>query len=213
MGLADDFRGLLRTLPDEWAVARFAIRFSDPTSAARASSLLANVHAGRSGDTVRFGVDRREGDAALRALGRLDRQGLRGTIELLGSQTVHEGPRLQAPARHTAFASQWDAAVAELPSDWSDVYGEVELLSSDHLQRAALLLSPVNPARDPGRPVFRFRCARTFGYGAAQEMVRRCLERLDAVDIRGRVRILHSLADTKPWSTQGPVWYVGGRSV
>jgi hypothetical protein len=27
------------------------------------------------------------------------------------------------------------------------------------------------------------------------------------------VRILHALSDTKPVSTQGPVWYVGGKTV
>jgi hypothetical protein len=44
-------------------------------------------------------------------------------------------------------------------------------------------------------------------------MVRRCLERLDGADIRGEVHILRALSDTKPWATQGPVWYVDGRSV
>ena len=68
-------------------------------------------------------------------------------------------------------------------------------------------------ARFGGRPGFRFRVAQTFGYGAAPQMVRRCLERLDEGGIRGEVRVLHALSDTKPWSTQGPVWYVGGKPV
>ena len=50
-------------------------------------------------------------------------------------------------------------AVAELPPDWSDLYCELELDSSDYLDRAALLLAPMNPARVPGRSAFRFRVA------------------------------------------------------
>jgi hypothetical protein len=44
-------------------------------------------------------------------------------------------------------------------------------------------------------------------------MVRRCLERLDDEGVRGVVRVLRVLSDTKPVATQGPVWYVGGRAV
>jgi hypothetical protein len=44
-------------------------------------------------------------------------------------------------------------------------------------------------------------------------MVQRCLERLDTEDIRGDVRILRALSDSKPVATQGPVWYVGGKAV
>jgi hypothetical protein len=112
-----------------------------------------------------------------------------------------------------SLAAAGDEALAMLPPDWSDVYAEVELTSSDHLDQAALLLAPTNPSRDGKRPALRFRCARSFGYGASAEMMRRCLERLDDANIRGSVRILWALSDTKPWSTQGPVWYVGGKSV
>jgi hypothetical protein len=44
-------------------------------------------------------------------------------------------------------------------------------------------------------------------------MARRCLQRLDEERIRGAVRVLRALSDTRPVQTQGPVWYVGGRSV
>ena len=44
-------------------------------------------------------------------------------------------------------------------------------------------------------------------------MVRRCLERVDARGIEGRLAIVHALSDTKPVGTQGPVWYVGGKVV
>jgi hypothetical protein len=44
-------------------------------------------------------------------------------------------------------------------------------------------------------------------------MARRCLERLDEQSITGRLRPLRVLSDTHLAATQGPVWYVGGRSV
>ena len=44
-------------------------------------------------------------------------------------------------------------------------------------------------------------------------MARRCFERLDEEGIRGTLRILRVLSDTKPVDTQGPVWYVGGKAV
>ena len=64
-----------------------------------------------------------------------------------------------------------------------------------------------------GKPGFRFRVARRFGYGVSAEMARRCLERLDEEGIRGVVRVLWALSDTEPVQTQGPVWYAEGRSV
>ena len=39
------------------------------------------------------------------------------------------------------------------------------------------------------------------------------MERLDERGLTGSLEILRALSDTKPVSTQGPVWYVGGKSV
>ena len=64
-----------------------------------------------------------------------------------------------------------------------------------------------------GRLAYRFRVARRFGYGASAEMTERCLQRLDGEGITGSFRVLWALSDTKPVSTQGPVWYAGGRAV
>jgi len=114
---------------------------------------------------------------------------------------------------HGALAPAWEAALEELPPDWSDIYAEVEITSSDLLERTALLMAPCNPARDGERLAFRFRCARTFGYGASPGMVRRCLERIDEEGIPACFDLLRALADTKPVYTQGPVWYVGGKAV
>ena len=213
---ASDFRSAVGDLPDDWADARFVLKLADERDAERASALLGVVNPARHRDTVRFYTTRRGAghgpDVVARALTRVDREGIRGELELVSS----EGAAADTSAAlrpGASLASGWDRALAGLPSDWSDIYAEVDLRSSDHLERAALLLSPVNPARHGGRPGFRFRCARSFGYGAAAEMVRRCFERLDEERIEGEVRILRALSDTKPWSTQGPVWYVGGKSV
>jgi hypothetical protein len=100
-----------------------------------------------------------------------------------------------------------------LPADWSDLFAEFELASSDFLAGAALHLAPINPRRDGTRLALQFRSARRFGYGAAPQMVRRCLERCDAAGIHGRVRFLRALSDTRPVQTQGPVWQLDGRTI
>ena len=69
------------------------------------------------------------------------------------------------------------------------------------------------PLQRNARSGVRFRCARVRGYGVSAEMARRCLERLDRERITGRVRALRVLSDTHHAATQGPVWYVGGKSV
>lgn len=213
VALADDFRAALGELPEGWADARFVLRLGDADTAARAAALLGTINPGRHGNEVRFYTARRGAghgpDIVARALRGLDRDGISGEVELVSSDEAATVPETSRPT----LAAGWDAAVAALPPDWSDIYAELELRSSDHLERAALLASPLNPSRYGGRPGFRFRCARTFGYGTSPGMVRRCLERLDADGIRGEVRILRALSDTKPVATQGPVWYVGGRSV
>jgi hypothetical protein len=100
-----------------------------------------------------------------------------------------------------------------LPPDWSDLYAEVELTSSDYIEPGALRLSPLNPTRPDARPLFRFRAARKFGYGASPEMLRRCLERLDEAGIAGALRILNVVSDSHPAKTQGPVWYAAGKVI
>jgi hypothetical protein len=159
-----------------------------------------------------FGARRGTGpspDIVRRLLARVDAEGIRGELEVVG---VDEAAAALEISRST-LVENWDAAVAVLPPDWSDLYAEVELVSSDWLERAALLMAPVNPARYGGLPAFRFRVASNFGYGASPAMTRRCLERVDQEGIRGEFRILRALSDTEPVGTQGPVWYVEGRSV
>jgi hypothetical protein len=215
VALVDQWRAILDGLPEGWGDVRLRLVVEDDGDCERAAALLGPANPGRHGKVIDFYAARRGGgpspELVRRLLARLDAEGIRGELELVG---VGE-PAAAASAGHgrPALAEQWDEAIAGLPDDWSDLYCEIELASSDHLERAALLLAPVNPARFGGRPAFRFRVARRFGYGASPEMTRRRFERLDAENIRGTFRVLYALSDTKPVYTQGPVWYVGGRAV
>ena len=230
MTLLGQWREVRASLPEDWGDARLLLRLDDPGRAERANALLAPLMSGRYGSEVRFTCARVGGpgeDALRRLLSRLDRERIAGTLELVSATPTGEQGHATTPvrtdaarpvgpesaARWSPLAPEWDEQVAGLPADWSDIYAEVELDSCDYLERGALLLGPVNPARDGDRIAFRFRCARTFGYGAPPAMVRRCLERLDGERITGRLRILRALSDTQPVYTQGPVWYVGGKAV
>ena len=90
-----------------------------------------------------------------------------------------------------ALRDQWERALATLPADWSDLYAEVQLDSTDYVERAALMLAPVNPARYAGATGLRFRCARTFGYGVSPEMAGRCLQRCDDERMTGTEPLCH----------------------
>jgi hypothetical protein len=200
-------------LPADWGDARLALRIADETRSSRAAALLGPLTPGRAGRELRFYAARRGGGpspgAVGRALSRLDEEGIAGQLSLVGTADA----AVEEEARRPSLAESWDAELAQLPPDWSDVYAEIELTSSDHLEPAALALAPLNPARYGGTPGFRFRCARQFGYGASPGMTRRCLARLDERAIPGTVHILRSLSNSKPVGTQGPVWYVGGKVV
>jgi hypothetical protein len=89
----------------------------------------------------------------------------------------------------------------------------VRLDSTDYLERAALLLAPINPARFAGAATLRFRSAQHFGYGVSPQMAARCFTRCDDEGITGDIEIIHVLSDTHPSATQGPVWLLGGRTV
>jgi hypothetical protein len=211
--LVEQWRQIEQSLPSEWGDARLRLTIPDEGDSARAASLLGPLNPGRRGKVVRFFAARRgagpSADAIGRLLRRVDEAGIAGELELVGSEEAQAQPEI---ARST-FVATWEAALASLPPDWSDLYAEIELVSTDWLERGALLLAPVNPARYGGKPAFRFRVARRFGYGASAGMMRRCLERLDEAGIRGELRILRVLSETAPVATQGPVWYVEGRSV
>jgi hypothetical protein len=212
--LGDRWREIERGLPEDWTDARLLLRVNDPAQAERAAAKLTPLMPGRNGSEIRFHTARRGAgaspDAVRRSLRGLDRDGIRGELELVSAAQPEPGVLAVERPR---LAEAWDAAAATLPPDWSDLYAELELTSTDLLERAALLTAPLNPARFGSKPALRFRVAQRFGYGASPGMVRRSLERLDEEGIPGRLRILRVLSDTDPVSTQGPVWYVEGKAV
>jgi hypothetical protein len=219
MGLVEDWRRIERDLPEDWAEARLALAISDPERLDRAAALLGPANPGRGPGELRLSARRGSGrqglgagvgpEAVRRLLGRLEDERIAGSLRLRDAiAPVPADPRATA-----TLVAGWDAAVTTLPPDWSDLYCELELTSSDYLQRGALLLAPLNPTRIAGRSGFRFRVAHRFGYGASAPMTRRCLERADDDGITGGVSILRVLSDTHNVDTQGPVWYVDGKAV
>lgn len=217
MTAAERLEELLATLPDEWSEARLLVTIGDPSQVERAAALLASLAPGRTNGTfvvtvARGGVGGPSPEAARRVLERLDGDGIDARLSLPAQAPV----RLRAAAAppRASLARRFDELLSTLPSDWSDLYVEVELVSSAQIDRAALLLAPVNPFLDGRGPArFRFRVARRFGYGAAAQMARRALARLDEDGIRGEVRILRVVCEAAPVATQGPVWREGGRAV
>jgi hypothetical protein len=221
MALADRADELLRGLPRDWERARLDLTLEEPEDVDRAALILAPATPGRAG--AGFSIFVHDGTKGLaptpelvrRVLSRLDEAQIKGRLRL----AEHERPAAEAtapapPARaRPTLAGSWDELVRRLPPDWSDLYGEIELDSTDYLERGALLLAPINPARVPGPPSFRFRAANRQGYGAASVMARRAFARLDDEGLTGRIRILRVLSDTSAPFSQGPVWREGGRAV
>ncbi len=213
MSLAEQWDAVENGLDPRWRDARLTFTLDDETRAERALALLGPTGPGRTGRDVRFSVTRTGSgigpEAIKRLVRRIDEEGITGTLMLVASGDAPPEPELS----RATLAAAWDAALAALPSDWSDLLCELELTSSDHIDTAALLLGPVNPLQTgAAKPGFRFRVAHTFGYGASAGMVGRCLRRLDDRGIPGELRVLRALSDTHPVGTQGPVWYVGGKT-
>jgi hypothetical protein len=211
--LVEQFNDLERGLGGDWAELRLQLTVEEESRCERAAALLAPANPGRYGPTLRFAVDRRgpgiAPEALRRLLKRLDVERITGTLALAAVQKatpeeLHEKETLRA---------QWERRLAAAPPDWSDIYAEVRLDSTDFLERGALLLAPVNPARFGGRASLRFRSAHHFGYGVSAEMAARCFERCDDEGITGEVEVLYVLSDIHPVATQGPVWKLGGRTI
>lgn len=214
VALAQQWNDVESRLDPRWHDARLTLTIDDDTRVERALALLGPAGPGRSGREIRFLLQRSGSaigpEAVRRMLRRIDAEGIEGTLALVSSD---EAPPEPAVSR-TTLAAEWDALAAVLPADWSDLLCELELTSSDHVDRAALLCAPINVFQSGvGKPGFRFRVARSFGYGASAGMVRRCLSRLDDANIPGEVRVLRALSDTHPVGTQGPVWMIGGKTV
>ncbi|HWQ22537.1 MAG TPA: hypothetical protein VNK94_00360 [Gaiellaceae bacterium] len=215
MRAAEQWEAIAASLPPGWAEAELSFVPEDPRETGAAAAVLAPLGPGRSGGALRFRIAREGGDQErLRnLLERLDRKRIWGELALLAAREEAPRPKPAPAAARPGLAQAWDAALAELPPGWSDLLCELTLDSSDLLPRAALLCAPLNPARNPGAVALRFRVSARRGYGTSPGMTRRCLERLDAERISGRLAVLDALADADDGATQGPVWRVAGRSV
>jgi hypothetical protein len=213
VGFETQWREVQARLPENWGEARLQITIPERDQLERAAALLAPASPTRDGMALRFYAGRNgagpSAEAVRRLFRRLDDARIFGWLELLASGEAKPSPKTTRGSVRDA----WDAAVDALPDDWSDLYGELELRSTDHHEPAALVLSPLNPAHYGGKPGFRFRVARTSGYGASAGMARRCFQRLDEAEIPGELRVLRVLCDTDNVATQGPVWYIDGRPV
>ena len=213
MALVDQWNTIQKGLDPRWSDAQVVLTVDDAAHAERASALLAPAGPGRLGATIRFHVVSDGSgvgpEAVRRLLRRVDAEGIAGSLELVAASGRTTAPTVA----RTTLADSWDAALAVLPVDWSDLLCELGVTSSDHIDLTALLLSPLNPLRQIENLAFQFRVAQSFGYGASAGMVRRCLERVDEAGIPGTVRVLRLMSDTHPVGTQGPVWYVGGKAV
>jgi hypothetical protein len=221
MSLVAQWKAIATGFPETWSDAQLRLGLDRPEQVNRASALLGPIGPGRSGDglSIRVTATGASGPATTqRLLSRLDDEGITGHLALAGPPT-EAAVALAGAATSTRAASggsladAWDDLVAELPSDWSDLLCALDLHSSDELAPAALAIAPLNPSRLSGQPAFRFRVARRFGYGAAPQMARRCLARLDEAGTRGNLRLLEALSDTQPVATQGPTFVVESRAV
>jgi hypothetical protein len=204
-----------RSLPPDWSEAQ--LTFVAEGSVEDAAAALGPLQPGRVGDELRLHVARSEGgvERARNIFKRLDGRRIWGTLQLIGAieDVVPDLAAEDIASAGSSLAENWDAALAALPPDWSDILCVLELDSSDHLTRAALLGAPMNPSRVLGNIALQFRASGKQGYGVSPQMARRCFERMDAEGITGSVRIAYGLSDTENAETQGPVWRVAGRSV
>lgn len=209
MRAVEQWQAIEAEIPEDWEEVRLSFRpEGQPEEAAAA---LLGLRPGRVGDELRLHLHRGEAPLLRTLLARLDEKRIWGTLVLVGA-SEREAEEPARPGR-ASLAESWDRELSLLPSGWRDLLCELELDSGALLPRAALLGAPLNPARSQDAIALRFRVSRGAGYGTAPSMARRCLERMDAEGITGRVRILHVLSDTENVATQGPVWRIARKSV
>jgi len=214
MRAAEQWAQIEQDLPADWSETQLA--FTPEGSVAEAAAVLGPLQPGRVGSELRLHIERAEGgvERARNIFGALDRRRIWGTLSVVGSiRDVAPLVEASGSERPGSLAEQWDAALGELPPDWSDVLCVLELDSSDHVPRAALLGAPLNPTRVHGEVALQFRASGKQGYGVSPQMARRCFERMDAETIAGSLRVVYGLSDTENAVTQGPVWRLAGKSV
>ncbi len=216
MSLAGDWIRVQNELPADWSRAELRLTAASEQAAGRAAALLAPAQPFRPSPAVFRFASAKDGsatgpDGVTRLLRRLDEARIPGRLEL--ADTTSPVALEEAPEPAVSLVDSWHAALAGLPPDWSDLYAELRLASSDYIEPGAVMLAPVNPRRDGTRLALRFRAARLAGYGASPGMVERCFERCDGMGMQGSVEVLRVLSDTRLVGTQGPTWFVSGRNV
>jgi hypothetical protein len=225
--LVEQWREIEAGLPPDWTTAVLDVVPETASERSRAGGFLGPANPGRIGDAFRVRVAR-SGTGAMapegirNLFGRLDQarvwcglslvDAASAPVEAAGPRQADPAPPVAAEAPLVPLAAQWDALVATLPPDWSDLHVELRFDSTDWLNRASLLCAPLNPTKVDGI-AFTVRAASRAGYGASASMMRRCLARCDAEAMRGTVTALRVLSETRLVATQGPVWRVDGRSV
>jgi hypothetical protein len=197
-------------LDRSWSEARIRVVLEEPEEIDRAAQLLGPLQPYRAGAGVLTFRAVGRAETARRLLERLDEEHIHGTVEVISSDPT---PAVPPAAGEPTLRESWEAALRAIPADWSDLLAEAEFRSSDWIEQAAVEMVPLNPLRVGEDLVLRFRAARRFGYGASPQMVARCLERCDERGMRGEVRVVRVLSDTRPVHTQGPVWQLDGRTV
>jgi hypothetical protein len=211
VSVAQQWNAIGSKLPEGWARASLRLELRDREAADQAAAMLGPAGPYRAEPTVLlFGVARDGSATSPDNIVRLLRRVPVGTLSLSGSQAA---PQKTATRPISALTEAWDTALASLPPDWSDVFAEFQLPSTDFIERAAVLCVQMNPRRDGQRAAMRFRAARQTGYGVSPEMARRCFERCDAEGITGTVTILRVLSDSRHVGTQGPVWISSGQTL
>ncbi len=208
--VAQQWNSVGSDLPEGWAKATLRLELTDRESADQAAAMLGPAGPYRAAPNVLLFTVARDGSATspdniIRLLGRVPN----GTLSLSGSQAA---PKVAAIAEDSPLTTAWDEALAGLPADWSDVYAEIRLTSTDYVERASVLCIQCNPRRVGSRAAFNFRAARTRGYGVSPEMARRCFERCDAEGITGTIEILRVISGSRHVATQGPVWLSAGKT-
>ncbi len=168
MSLAGQWKALGSELPSGWSRAELRLELRDAAAASRAASLLGPAQPFRSAPTtLRFAAaadgSTVSADALSRLLARLDEAGIGATLTLVDSKVAAARDEREV----ALLADSWQEALSGLPSDWSDLLGEIELLSSDYVERASVLCIQMNPRRDGNRTALRFRAARKAGYGVS----------------------------------------------
>src|SRR5215212_8178543 len=132
MRLAEQWQEIEASLPEGWTSAQLSLAVAEDADADRVALILASLTPGRTGTGFRLQVrPSRNPEGIVR---RLDREGIRGRIDLIGTGAARaEAPVVEPRHRQAPLTSQWDELVGDLPHDWSELYAEVELASSDFL--------------------------------------------------------------------------------